>query len=293
MTDKNTPRGAVVVTGVSTGIGRAIAEDLVDAGYLVFGSVRRLADAQPLADRFGLRFIPLVFDVTDADALPGAVETVSRQLHGQGLSALVNNAGISVNGPVMHQPLEEFRKTFEVNVFGALQVARAFLPLLGAGGPPVARPGRIVNIGSVQGAIAVPFMAAYSVSKHALEALSQVLRRELVPYGIEVSTIEPGFIRTSIFQKAAAMLEERKYDGTDYEAMWHQFNRSLLSQEAKAKPPQRVTRAVLHAIEARKPRTRYPLDPIWYIGRCLPDRAFDRLVFKAFGIDRLMRARPN
>lgn len=285
MREPNQLIGNVVVTGVSTGIGRAIAEDLIGAGYRVFGSVRRASDAQDLSDRFGARFIPLVFDVTDTAALPGAVALVAQHLGGKTLTALVNNAGVSLSGPLLLQPMAEFRKTFEVNLFGLLEVSRAFLPLLGASDVPVAQPGRIVNIGSVSGAMAMPFMGAYVASKHALEGLSQALRRELMPYGIEVSTIEPSFIRTNIFEKAAVTRDENRYAGTRYEALWNQFNKSLLASEAKAAAPQLVTRAVLHAIQSKRPRTRYPLHAVWYIARLLPDRIFDRLIVKTLGLD--------
>jgi NAD(P)-dependent dehydrogenase (short-subunit alcohol dehydrogenase family) len=282
-------RGNVVVTGVSTGIGQAIAEDLMAAGYTVFGSVRRLDDARHLSHTHGARFVPLVFDVTDDAALQRAAEAVANALGGATLTALVNNAGISLSGPLLHQPMAEFRQTFEVNVFGTLSVTRAFLPLLGAQGQGVGKPGRIVNIGSVQGAMTVPFMAAYSASKHAIEAISQGLRRELLVYGIEVATIEPSFIRSQIFEKSVAAWKGNRYPGTRYEQTWQQFNQSLLSQESKASPPSRVTRAVLHAIEARRPRTRYPLDPIWTLGRFLPDRWFDRLILTALGVRKTLR----
>jgi NAD(P)-dependent dehydrogenase (short-subunit alcohol dehydrogenase family) len=290
MNSQDNLRGTVVVTGVSTGIGRAIAEDLIKAGYRVFGSVRKLADAQALVSGFGARFTPLVFDVTDDTALPAAAETVRRALNGATLTALVNNAGISLNGPLLHQPIEEFRKTFDVNLFGLLQVTKAFLPLLGAGRRPVRHPGRVINIGSVSGAMTTPFMGAYSASKHAVEALGQALRRELMPYGIEVSTIEPGFIRSQIFEKTAALLQERSYGGTHYAEMWQQFNRSLLANEEKAASPQKVTKAVLHAIASDRPRSRYPLDPAWYAARWLPDRVFDKLVMRALGIDKMIRS---
>jgi NAD(P)-dependent dehydrogenase (short-subunit alcohol dehydrogenase family) len=147
-------------------------------------------------------------------------------------------------------------------------------------------PGRIVNIGSVQGAMTAPFMGAYSASKHALEALSQALRRELIPHGIEVSTVEPSFIRSSLFEKSAAAWQQQRYEDTAYAESWAQFNRALQQMEAQAKPPQKVTRAVRHAIESRKPRTRYPLDGIWYVSRLLSDRAFDKLILRAFGLHR-------
>ncbi|MEA1028072.1 SDR family oxidoreductase [Pseudomonas sp. N-137] len=288
----NDRRRGVVVTGVSTGIGRAIAEDLMKAGYLVFGSVRRLNDATELMESFGTSFVPLLFDVTDSAALPAIVETVSQHLQGDPLAALINNAGVSLSGPLLLQPVEEFRKTFEVNVFGVLEVTRAFLPLLGASEQTGKRPGRIINIGSVAGAVTTPFMTAYSASKHAIEALSQGLRRELIPYGIEVSTIEPSFIRSSLFEKAATIGAEHRYQDTHYQILWQQFNRALAQQEAKAASPNKVTRAVLHALKSRYPRTRYPLDRIWYIGRCLPDRVFDKLIFKVLGIDRLILPSP-
>jgi len=290
MSNTNPQRGTVVVTGVSTGIGRAIAEDLMAAGYTVFGSVRQPGDAQPLADAFGDRFVPLVFDVTDAEALPAAVEVVREHLCGETLTALVNNAGVSVNGPLMYQPMAEIRRTFEVNVFGLLAVSRAFLPLLGAGGEPVARPGRIVNIGSVQGAITVPFMGAYSSSKHAVEAISQALRRELMLFGIEVSTIEPSFIRSALYQKAAVAGQVNAYAGTRYKGLWQQFTTGLVQQEATAKPPQLVTRAVLQAIASARPRPRYPLDPIWTIGRVVSDRIFDKIILRALGMLDSLRA---
>jgi NAD(P)-dependent dehydrogenase (short-subunit alcohol dehydrogenase family) len=277
-------RPAVVVTGVSSGIGLTIAEDLLSRGYRVFGSVRHLKDAEGLIAQWPAAFIPLVFDLTDTGQLKNVVQQVRVALAGQGLTALVNNAGISHSGPLMHQTLEEIRKIFEVNVFGLIAITQAFLPLLGARRDSGHPPGRVVNIGSVSGGVTVPFMGAYSASKHAVDALSQGLRRELRPFGIEVSTIEPGFIRSKMFDKAAPAKAIDSYADTTYAEPWQQFNRSLLEQERNAKSPEIVARAVLHAIEAPTPRTRYPLDPLWRLGWLLPDRAFDRLIFKALGI---------
>lgn len=283
MSKSTTQVPAAVVTGVSSGIGLAIAETLLARGWRVFGSVRREADAEPLVVRHGAAFVPLVFDVTDAQALPGAVEQVRQALGPAGrLKALVNNAGISMMGPVMHQPLEDIRQVFEVNVFAVLTVTRAFVPLLGEGG-------RVVNMGSVSGAMTPPFMAAYSASKHALEAMGQAMRRELLLQGgIHVATIEPSFIRTRISEKAQAQAAATPYAGTGYAEAWRVFNESLRKDEARGKPPEVVTRAVLHAIESPKPRTRYPLTPEWHVGRLLPDRMFDRLIFKATGLDKLI-----
>jgi NAD(P)-dependent dehydrogenase (short-subunit alcohol dehydrogenase family) len=277
---------AVLVTGVSSGIGQAIAEDLLSRGYMVLGSVRRPEDASVLKLRWPDDFTPLVFDVTDTDALPAIVKQVEATLGGRGLKALVNNAGIFLGGPMMYQPLAEVRKAFDVNVFGLLAVTQAFLPLLGARRNRTGSPGRIVNMGSVSGAITVPFMTAYSATKHAVEALTQGLRRELSIYGIEVSAIEPGLVRSKLIEKRAAEKVDQRYAHTDYAAWLVQFDRSLQAQENNAPPADRVTAAVRHAIESPKPRTRYPLDRMWLIGRLLPDRGFDKLIFKALGLQR-------
>jgi NAD(P)-dependent dehydrogenase (short-subunit alcohol dehydrogenase family) len=280
----------VVVTGVSSGIGRAIALDLITAGYTVFGSVRRIEDASGLVEQGKGQFIPLLFDVADDAGIARAVAEVEQQVGSAGLAGLVNNAGFNVSGPFLHQPAEQFRQIIEVNFLGLVAVTRAFLPLLGAeGNAPRARPGRIINIGSVQGIFAVPFMSAYAASKHAIEGFAQGLRRELIPFGISVSTIEPNFTKSDIFAKAAADSAKYRYEGTRYEEALVQFNAGLASEEAKAKPAESVTRKVLHALESPRPRPRYPLDPIWHIGRLLPDRVFDGLIFKALGIAKLMR----
>lgn len=285
-----TERPAVLVTGVSSGIGLAIAEALLARGYQVFGSVRRLEDARSLAEKGGEAFVPLLFDVTDGEALQGAVEQVGAALQGRNLSALINNAGVSFSGPLVEQPMDEIRRTFEVNLFAPLTLTRAFLPLLQAR-PGAARAGRIVNIGSVSGAITVPFMGAYSASKHALEALSQGLRRELLPFGIHVAVVEPNFIRSAMFAKTHAHSPLDHYADGAYASHWQRFSESLGRLEAQAKPADIVVRAVLHAMQSTKPRTRYPLDALWYIGRYLPDRLFDRLIFKALGLSAMAGAR--
>lgn len=280
---------AVLVTGVSSGIGQSIAEDLLAQGYLVLGSVRREADAALLVARGGPFFVPLIFDVTDPQSLQHAVDQVSNLLDGQPLHGLVNNAGVSFAGPVLLQPFEEIRTTFEVNVLGLLAVTRAFAPLLKAAGGSSATSGRIVNISSVSGVVTVPFLTAYAGSKHAVEAITQGLRRELMPYGIHVTSIQPGFIQSRLFEKAQACGPDQQYTGTDYSLLWQRFNQSLRRQEQQAKPAQSVAKAVRLALQNPRPRTRYPLDMLWYLGKVLPNRWFDRLIFKALGIERLIR----
>jgi NAD(P)-dependent dehydrogenase (short-subunit alcohol dehydrogenase family) len=285
------PHPSVVITGVSSGIGLALAEDLLARGYRVFGSVRRAQDARALTAAWPGAFVPLVFDVTDEAALPRVVAQVAAAVGDQGLQALINNAGVAHNGPVAHQPMAEIRQLFEVNVFGLMMVTRAFLPLLGARPGCPHPPGRVVNMGSLSGGITVPFITAYSCTKHAVEAYSQGLRRELLGYGIEVATVEPGMIRTPLLEKSAQAQPMAQYADTDIAPAWQLFNQRLRVDEAQARSPEIVCRAVRHAIQAKRPRTRYPLDPLWRIGRILPDRWFDKLLCKVFGFrpDNMLR----
>ena len=162
---------SVVITGVSTGIGYGCAADLCRRGYRVFGSVRTAGDAERLQRELGNAFTPLVFDVTDAGAVKEAAAQVKSAVGNEGLSGLVNNAGISKPGPLATLPPDDVRQHFEVNVMGVVHAVQAFLPLLRRA------KGRIVNISSVSGRIAYPFMGPYAASKHALEALSDSLRR--------------------------------------------------------------------------------------------------------------------
>ena len=201
----------VVVTGVSRGIGVGIARALLKRGYSVFGSVRKVADGDRVMAQLGEAFIPLHFDVTDPLAIAAAVEQVSAIVGKNGLAGLVNNAGINVTGPLMHLQLAEVRALFEVNVLGVIGVTQAFLPLLGARQGASHPPGRIVNISSVSGAFAAPFLGAYAGSKHALEAVTQAFRRELKMYGIEVCSIEPGFIRSDMFEKNAVQSPDVRF----------------------------------------------------------------------------------
>ncbi|MGB8983521.1 MAG: SDR family NAD(P)-dependent oxidoreductase, partial [Anaerolineales bacterium] len=176
---------SIIVTGVSTGIGWAITKILIERGFRVFGSVRKTQDAERLAKEFGTNFIPLLFDVTDEPAVQAAAAQVRAQLGGETLLGLVNNAGIAIPAPLMHQPTDDFRHQLEVNLVSVLIVTKAFLPLLGADRSLRGRPGRIVNISSTSGKFGFPFVGAYVASKHGLEGFSESLRRELMLYGID------------------------------------------------------------------------------------------------------------
>ena len=271
---------AVVITGVSTGIGYATAADLVQHGYRVFGSVRQQADADRLQVEWGANFSPLLFDVTDEGGVAAAVSQLTNQLNGNLLTALINNAGITIPGPLMHLPIADFRWQLEVNVVGLLRVTQAFLPLLGASQQTAHPPGRIINISSVSGRIAYPFMGAYAASKHALEALSDALRRELLMYGVNVILIEPGTVHTPIIGKFAEQVAQ--FAATDYAPILSKIEEGIAERERTALSLDRVTAVIRTALEASQPKTRYPIPRKWLTGwllpRWLPDRWLDKLI---------------
>jgi NAD(P)-dependent dehydrogenase (short-subunit alcohol dehydrogenase family) len=276
----------VVITGVSSGIGYAAAVELAGRGYHVFGSVRREGDAARLQASLGERFAPLLFDVTDGDAIARAAEQVAPAVGSDGLAGLVNNAGIAVSGPLMHVRLDDLRRQFEVNVLGVMAVTQAFLPLLGARPDPGHPPGRIVNIGSVSGRIAYPFLGPYAASKHALEAISDSLRRELLLFGVDVILIEPGSVVTPIWDKAEQE-DYSHYTATAYGPLLQQFAQAAVERGRRGMPVERVARTIALALEHPHPRTRYPLINHritgWWLPRFLPARRLDRIVARTLG----------
>src|SRR5512133_1382728 len=189
---------SVLVTGASSGMGRACAVRLSAAGFTVFAAVRKESDADALRERGSPRLVPVLLDVTKAETISTAASAIREAVGESGLAGLVNNAGIAVTGPIELVPLEELRRQFEGNVFGQVAVTQAFLPLVRA-----AR-GRIVNVGSVGAKFALPFGGALNSSKAAFESLSDSLRMELRPWGIHVVLVSPGAIRTSAEAKLVA-----------------------------------------------------------------------------------------
>jgi NAD(P)-dependent dehydrogenase (short-subunit alcohol dehydrogenase family) len=269
----------VLVTGVSSGIGQAAAADLARHGFCVLGSVRRDADAAPLLRMLGERFVPLLFDVTDAAAVRRAADRARAAVGPGGLCGLVNNAGIAVAGPLLHLAADDLRRQMEVSLIGVLNVVQAFFPLLRMPGPD-GRPGRIVNISSVSGRFASPFLGPYAASKHALEALSDSLRRELMMYGVDVIVIEPGRVRTPIWDRVAGM-ELGRFADTDYGPTLQGLADALPQRLRSALPPEAVARVIRRALTARHPRARYPVPDQWLSGwllpRWMPDRWMDRM----------------
>jgi NAD(P)-dependent dehydrogenase (short-subunit alcohol dehydrogenase family) len=281
---------SALVTGASTGIGRAAALRLDSDGWRVFAGVRREEDAAALRAAGSRRLLPLMLDVTDAAQIAAAAERVGEEVDGTGLDGLVNNAGIPYGGAVELLEIDEVRRVLEVNVVGQIAVTQALLPLIRA-----AR-GRIVLVGSINGRLAPPFLAPYSASKHAIEAVGDSLRLELRPLGVEVSIIEPGAVKTPIWEKAgrvgdeaiAALDDERR---ALYGARIEDFTRAALRNAERGVAPEKVAKSVAHALGARRPRTRYLVGPDAnaqaVMRRLLPDRLRDRL------IDRLIKISAN
>lgn len=272
---------AVLITGTSTGIGYACALEAASAGYRVYAGVRNEADAQRLRAA-GKAIVPLTIDVTDAQSIAAGMASI--RSGNAPLAAVVNNAGIAVAGPLEFLPLDRFRNQLEVNVTGALAVTQAALPLLRESR------GRVVFIGSVSGRIAPPFVGAYAASKHALEAIADAMRLELRPFGIGVSIVDPGNVRTPIWQKgrdARRDLESRmppealRHYGVAIEGLARISER----EERTGIEPEVVAKAVMDAIRSPRPRARYAVGvPRGWQRRLvalLPESARDRLVASA------------
>lgn len=273
---------SVVVTGVSTGIGWGVAKVVIGRGFRVFGSVRRQADADRLRRDWGERYVPLIFDVTDQAAVRAAADTVRGALGGQSLAGLVNNAGVSFAAPLLHQPLADFRAQIEVNLIGLVAVTQAFAPMLAAAG--ASAPGRIVNISSVGGKNGVPFLAAYNASKFALEGLSESLRRELLPLGIDVIIVAPGTVATAIWGKAEQIDMTPYRDTVFYQPM--ERLRAFMGS-APGLPPERLGEAVAKALTVTRPKVRYTVapDPVTtFLLANLPRRMVDRMLGKRLGM---------
>ena len=240
----------VLITGASTGIGAACALYLDARGFRVLAGVRNLADGDALRVRSSSRLTPVQLDVTDRDSLLAGEKKIRELVGETGLGGLVNNAGIAVGGPLEVLPLDDLRRQFEVNVVGMLAVTQALLPLLRQ-----AR-GRIVNIGSIAGRTAVPFVGAYSMSKSAVAAMTTALRLELDTWGIDVSLVEPGAIATPIWQKSTAAADAFAGDPL-YSKHIANIRRAVGEAERHAISADAVARAVEHALTARRPKTRY------------------------------------
>jgi len=278
-------KGAVLITGASTGIGKACALLLDRSGYKVFAGVRKIEAGAYLQELSSENLSPLILDITNPAQIAAALETV-KQLLGpdSGLKGLINNAGIGVVGPAEFMPISVLRRHFEVNVIGHIEVTQNFMSLIRKG------KGRIVNIGSGSGRFALPLLGAYAASKFALEALTDSLRRELRLWGIHVSVVEPGVVETPIWEKGLVETEELLAELPDaakelYDDMILAGRRIMERGRHRAISAETVASVVRKALENKKPRARYPVGlDAWMavVGSIFPDRLTDWVISKIF-----------
>jgi NAD(P)-dependent dehydrogenase (short-subunit alcohol dehydrogenase family) len=277
---------SVVITGASTGIGWATAKLLLDRGYRVFGSVRKPADAERLKTEFGANFVPLLFDVTDEAAVLAAAREVRAALGGETLFGLVNNAGIAVAGPVLELAADEFRRQMEVNVIGPIISTQAFGPLLGSDPSLKGPKGRIVMISSVAGKNGNPLTAPYAASKHAIEGLSESLRREMMLFGIDVIIIAPGPVKTPIWSKAEEV-DISAYRNSPFFPALERIRKYMLHLGEIGLPPENIAEAIANALTSARPKVRYQLapDPMRHlITAVLSKRMVDKIIAKRLGL---------
>ena len=280
---------AVVVSGASTGIGRATALHLDSIGLRVFAGVRREEDGEALRREASSRLTPLRLDVTNPDDVASAANVVGDAVRDSRLAGIVNNAGIAVSGPVEFVSIDDWRRQFEINLFGVVSMVQAFMPLLRE------NRGRIVTTGSLGGRLAQPMVAPYCASKHALEALHDALRVELRPWGIKASLVQPGAVKTPIWNKGLEAGSEmiRKAPrqlGDLYGAAIGIATKMAIHENETGVEPIVVARAIEHALLSAKPRARYPVGRqarvLIPLTRFMPDRLKDELLLRVSGLPR-------
>ncbi|MEM7348934.1 MAG: SDR family oxidoreductase, partial [Chloroflexota bacterium] len=263
--------------------GQTCALYLDQCGFWVFAGVRRQEDAEKLQQAGSNRLKPIVIDVTQADTIASAVTELSEQVADSGLDGLINNAGIAIGGPLEFLPIQNLQQQLEVNVVGQIAVTQAFLPLLRKA------QGRIINMSSVSGRIAFPFFGPYCASKFALEALTDSLRLEVQPWGIEVISLQPGSIATPIWRKSLAradkMLDQLPPQGHElYDERLSALRRMIEKTGEEGIPPEEVASIVMHALTTRRPKTRYVIGRAAkrgvFLARWLPDRLRDSLILR-------------
>jgi NAD(P)-dependent dehydrogenase (short-subunit alcohol dehydrogenase family) len=287
MTDGASPQKAVLITGATDGLGRATAVLLAERGYRVFAagrSAEKRAQLEALAHEKKLPLETLELDVTDDGSVQRAVAAVLSQAGA--IDVLLNNAGVNFSAAVEDLRLEDWRRQFETNFFGVLRVTQAVMPDMRK-----RRRGRIVMMSSVSGFVTAPTQGAYSSSKFAVEAMSNALRLELYPFGVQVILIEPGYIVTGIQQAAMELSKPYldKMNSGPYAPLYARFLKSVTGARAKSKTtPEDCARIVLRAIEAPNPKARYLVTGLAVVAkwceRLLSDKMVDAIFRRRFGI---------
>lgn len=286
----------VLITGCSTGIGRDCAIDLASRGWTVFAGVRRQQDGQELVQTVRGEVRPLILDVTSPDQIDAAVASIQAIVGKHGLAGLINNAGILIPGPLELLPSEQLRQQIDVNVLGSHRITQAVLPLLRIAA------GRVIFVGSLSGRVTPPYYGGYAASKHALEAIADAWRNELLPWKIKVSMIQPDSVATALWDKTShgiAELSERHSESNnvnsagpestalvaEYSARLRQVRRSGLANRRTGMPPTVVVAAIRHALTARRPKAHYPVGwrtrMAFWAQAILPTRLMDYVLLQA------------
>ncbi len=270
-----------VITGVSSGIGRATALKFLQEGFCVFGTIRKKTDADSLKQDYPTTFYPLVCDITNFKEVNKALKEVVKVVGDEGLDVLVNNAGVAMYGPMQCVKIEDLRTQFEINVFSTVNFTQKFLPLLGAT-KTAKKKGKLFVISSAAGIMTRPMLGPYSSSKHAIEAIFDAFRRELMLYGMQVVIIEPGPIKTDIWNKAKD--KENPYADTDYKEIFDELNNAVDDIESNALPVEKVSNKIWEAYKSSNPKARYLIAPkklqfllAMYV---LPAKRLDKIFYK-------------
>jgi short-subunit dehydrogenase len=277
-------RQTVLITGVSSGIGYDAVRFLLEKGYYVIGSVRKQEDKIKLEADFTENFTCLQFDVTKKEQIIASLEQVESILNGHPLSGLINNAGQAIGGPMQLLSDDKFRQQIEINLFGTRNVTNCFLPLLGAINNFQGTPGKIINISSLAGIFNTPFLGAYCVSKHAMESLGEIYRRELLLYGIDVVSIQSGPIASQIWKKNREELDE--FADSDYAAILKKSKTVMRKAEKEALPARVISELICKILAKKRPKLSYivhkhKLKTI-LLTKYLPARLIDRMIKKSF-----------
>ena len=280
----------VLITGVSTGIGKSIAEQLLKNKFYVIGSVRKKEDAIYLNEKYNKNFDYVVFDVTNQDSIKKSKSKVISILkkNNSYLCSIINNSGIALGGPVQYLDIEVFKKQFDVNYFGLISVTKIFLDLLIKSNIYPLK-NKIINIGSISGKRSYPFVAPYTSSKFALEGFTDSLRRELLIHDIDVVLIQPGPIKTAIWDKVPN-IEDNPFIKTEYGESIRKFAKSYIEMGNKGLNPKIIGNRALKILQTNKPKTRYVITPNklinYLIPGFLPDRWVDKITAKMLNLSK-------
>ena len=270
----------IFITGVSTGIGYDALTSLVSRGYFVIGTVRKSEDADKLKKEFGDKCIILIFDVRDVETSMAEISTVIPKMEKEGLYCLINNAGIAIPGPLQHITEDEFEQQMDVNVKSVRRITNMLLPYLGT--DKKYEPGKIINISSVSGLFNSPYNGSYCISKHALESMTDVYRRELAMFGIRVSAIQPGPIKTEIWNKSKGTLD--RFKDTAYGELLSSADKMIENAEKSAFDVKVVTDIIINILQSKQPKTKYLIHRKKFLFRMLafylPDKLVDKMIAK-------------